>query len=76
MIQRRMLSVLTLTLEFMQALATADQIATVPGMAWISTLHGGAIAGFVSQQISVCYICSFTLLNNIKMLPRSMDIYQ
>ena len=38
-----------------KALATADQIATVPGMAWISTLHGGAIAGFVSDLKSFLF---------------------
>lgn len=36
--------------QYLKALATADQIATVPGMSWISTLHGGAIAGFVSDH--------------------------
>ena len=39
-----------------KALATADQIATVPGMAWISTLHGGAIAGFVSNFKSFLFV--------------------
>eukprot|EP00804_Cyclotella_cryptica_P010295 CCRYP_012233-RB/>CCRYP_012233-RB protein AED:0.36 eAED:0.36 QI:398/1/1/1/0.85/0.87/8/444/916 len=36
-----------------QALATADQIATVPGMAWISTLNGGSVAGFVNGYLPV-----------------------
>lgn len=30
-----------------QALATADQIATIPGMSWINTLNGGDVAAFV-----------------------------
>lgn len=32
-----------------QALATADQIATVPGLSWINTLNGGEVAAFVSE---------------------------
>jgi hypothetical protein len=36
-----------------QALATADQIATVPGMAWVATLYGGDVAAFVNGYLPI-----------------------
>ncbi|KAL7507303.1 hypothetical protein ACHAXN_004517 [Cyclotella atomus] len=45
-----------------QALATADQIATVPGMFWISTLHGGAIAGFVNGYLPVVLLLTIIMI--------------
>lgn len=36
-----------------QALATADQLATVPGMSWISTISGGDVASFVNGYLPV-----------------------
>jgi hypothetical protein len=59
----------------LQALATADQIATVPGMSWISTLHGGAIAGFVSDHIIFFIFVIGASFSNSKDNHRSMATY-
>jgi len=45
-----------------QALATADQIANVPGMAWIETLNGGAVAGFVNGYLPVVLLLSLIMV--------------
>jgi len=45
-----------------QALATADQIATVPGMAWINTLNGGEVAGFVNGYLPVVLLLTIILI--------------
>ncbi|KAL7521067.1 hypothetical protein ACHAWX_005758 [Stephanocyclus meneghinianus] len=45
-----------------QALATADQIANVPGMSWISTLNGGSVAGFVNGYLPVVLLLSIIMI--------------
>mmetsp|Transcript_1282 Transcript_1282/g.2730 ORF Transcript_1282/g.2730 Transcript_1282/m.2730 type:complete len:1017 (+) Transcript_1282:31-3081(+) len=45
-----------------QALATADQIATVPGMAWIATLNGGDVAAFVNGYLPVVLLLTIILI--------------
>ena len=45
-----------------QALATADQIAEIPGMSWISTSNGGAVAGFVNGYLPVVLLLTIILI--------------
>ncbi|KAL7539932.1 hypothetical protein ACHAXR_009727 [Thalassiosira sp. AJA248-18] len=45
-----------------QALATADQIATVPGMAWIATLNGGDVAAFVNGYLPVVLLLTIIMI--------------
>ncbi|KAL7533875.1 hypothetical protein ACHAXR_005499 [Thalassiosira sp. AJA248-18] len=45
-----------------QALATADQIATVPGMAWIATLNGGDVASFVNGYLPVVLLLTIIMI--------------
>eukprot|EP00581_Thalassiosira_minuscula_P017487 CAMPEP_0183711430 /NCGR_PEP_ID=MMETSP0737-20130205/6933_1 /TAXON_ID=385413 /ORGANISM="Thalassiosira miniscula, Strain CCMP1093" /LENGTH=1006 /DNA_ID=CAMNT_0025939935 /DNA_START=103 /DNA_END=3123 /DNA_ORIENTATION=+ len=45
-----------------QALATADQIATVPGMAWINTLNGGEVANFVNGYLPVVLLLTIIMI--------------
>ncbi|EED91711.1 predicted protein [Thalassiosira pseudonana CCMP1335] len=52
----------SIPVAIIQALATADQIATVPGMAWISTLNGGAVAGFVNGYLPVVLLLTIIMV--------------
>ena len=45
-----------------QALATADQIATVPGMSWIATLDGGNVAAFVNGYLPVVLLLTIIMI--------------
>jgi len=45
-----------------QALATPDQIATVPGMAWLATLNGGDVANFVNGYLPVVLLLTIILI--------------
>eukprot|EP00985_Skeletonema_marinoi_P023778 scaffold16004_cov202-Skeletonema_marinoi.AAC.2 len=45
-----------------QALATADQIATVPGMGWLETLDGGNVAAFVNGYLPVVLLLTIIMV--------------
>jgi hypothetical protein len=45
-----------------QALATADQIATVPGMGWLATLDGGHVAVFVNGYLPVVLLLTIIMV--------------
>jgi hypothetical protein len=45
-----------------QALATADQVATVPGLAWVATLNGGDVANFVNGYLPVVLLLTIIMI--------------
>eukprot|EP00986_Skeletonema_menzelii_P004681 scaffold1625_cov144-Skeletonema_menzelii.AAC.10 len=45
-----------------QALATADQIAAVPGMGWLETLDGGNVAAFVNGYLPVVLLLTIIMV--------------
>lgn len=45
-----------------QALATADQIASVPGMGWLATLDGGNVAAFVNGYLPVVLLLTIIMI--------------
>ena len=45
-----------------QALATADQIAAVPGMGWLATLDGGNVAAFVNGYLPVVLLLTIIMI--------------
>lgn len=45
-----------------QVLATADTLAGVPGMSWISTLNGGEVAAFVNGYLPVVLLLTIILI--------------